>query len=143
MRYENILYMQDENNKCKIVYEDKVEVYGHTSLYCMKKLCLSYGHILKYAIKFSAKILKIRQKAPVLLSVDKTIIFFPVYGLTQDNIWIQYNKIKKLRQDQNGRCIIHFKNKETLVLGCNRRSIQRQRRRCRRLLQILKESIIE
>lgn len=140
---DEILYIKDENNACKVVYKTEARIIQLTSLQYMKKLCFMYGCNFNYQVRFVSSILKIRQKVPVILNVENKHIYFPVYGLKNENIWIHYKMIQSLKQDIRGRCIVCFKGGKKLTLLCDRRSIQRQRRRCRRLLEIIKESIIE
>lgn len=80
----------------------------------------------------------IRQKVPILLDVSEELIFFPVYGIRNKNVWISYNKIKKIKAIDL-KCKIIFYDGSELLLNCHKRSILMQKRRCRKLLKLLKE----
>lgn len=144
MREEEILYLIDREGVCYLHYQDEeIKKIHMRSNEVMKTICFRYGRKIDEIRLFACKVLRIKQKVPILLDVNTNLIFFPLNSIrSKENIWISYAHIKKVKELKYACCVIVFKNKEELFVPYHRKTIQSQRRRCRKLLQLLRQTIV-
>ena len=95
--------------------------------------CQFHGSTLMGRRQAICQLLRIRQKAPVLVNLFLNSIFFPTKGIRQiDNYWINYGQIKKLvRSDPP---IIEFYSGHRLTLDVSYRMLRQQLNRCSQYL---------
>lgn len=122
------------NNK-SIIYEDKdCYVLEKTVTKIMDASCRYYGSSIEGRQKGTASLTGITYKAPIIVSEENNVIFFPTTSpRLKECSWISLNNINKLYV-KNNKIILEFLNKEKLELLISENIIKNQ---------ILKASLLE
>ncbi|MDD2207760.1 MAG: competence protein ComK [Bacilli bacterium] len=122
------------NNK-SIIYEDKdCYVLEKTVSKIMDASCRYYGSSIEGRQKGTANLTGITYKAPIIVSEENNVIFFPTTSpRLKECSWISLNNINKLHV-KNNKIILEFLNKEKLELLISENIIKNQ---------ILKASLLE
>ncbi len=96
----------------------------------LKLGCLQYGSNYNGAKEAFSKITSSCRKIPICVSVYFRIIFIPtVAERNLDCVYIQFDKIKKIRNNNTG-CTVEFKNNINYDLKCSVRTLKLQIERC-------------
>lgn len=122
------------NNK-SIIYEDKdCYVLEKSVTKIMDASCRYYGSSIEGRQKGTASLTGITYKAPIIVSEENNVIFFPTTSpRLKECSWISLNNINKLHV-KNSKIILEFLNKEKLELLISENIIKNQ---------ILKASLLE
>lgn len=140
---QDILYMYYHIQKAGtyIVYNNRTKIFVNSKIeHVLSQFCLQHGSTKEGRIHFFSHTQGIARKVPVLISEQYEIIFFPLFGKrNKDQIWIQYQPIKKIVNEDNISTQIYFKNECELCVNVNYRSIRRQMLRCKRMIKFLQE----
>lgn len=105
----------------------------------LERLCLLQGSSMKGRMESFKFVLNVQKKIPVLVSLYKECIFFPLYGnAVTNNIWLQYRFIEKLTSLDTSSCIVHFTGGFQMEFNVGARVVYRQMRRCRNFIQRMK-----
>ncbi len=115
----------------------------------IKSSCSLFGCEYSGAKVSFSKLTNIKRKIPICLSVYFRIIMIPSVAESNDDcVYIQYNKIKKIKPVHQG-CVIEFKEGSTVHVNCSARSLKKQIAACDYFLEIatnphnLKEMIVK
>ena len=108
----------------------------------LEKMCLLQGSSMKGRVESFKYVANVHKKIPVLVSLYKECIFFPLHGSSvTNNIWLQYRYIEKLTSLDTSSCIVHFTNGFQMEFNVGARVVYRQMRRCRSFIQRMKSSV--
>lgn len=104
------------------------------------KVCKRYGSTYEARKQSVLLCIKGKQKLPLLLSERYRIIFFPIFGTNgKENIWIQYAKVEKIKDEKEKGCRVVFCGNEEILLPIGIRSLRKQMKRCKTLYQFLED----
>lgn len=135
-----ILIESIDHNHVRIVDEWKNEAVLDVSLeQFLDAICIRHGSTLKGRTICFAKTLGIRQKPAVLLSEMTGQIFFPTESIKRNEhcALFSYQHILRVRRRKNGKTAVLFINGYVYETDTDARIIRKQRKRCRRFLDIL------
>lgn len=135
----NYLYY-DEKEKCTlIVLSDKSQIcFKGNCKKVLELLCIQYGSTLHGRTTFFSNALQVYRKIPVLISEKYEIMIFPLFGYrNKESMWLCFNAIKKVSNEEDLTTKITFKNNTCIQVGMNYRSIKTQMRRCKRMINLL------
>ena len=108
----------------------------------LDKMCLLQGSSMKGRVESFKYVMNVQMKIPVLVSLHKECIFFPLHGSSlMNNVWLQYRYIDKLTSLDTPGCIVHFTNGFKMEFDVGARVVYRQMRRCRNFIQRMKSSV--
>lgn len=137
-----INYLCDEEEYTYAKLDTKEEVRLPYYSYRMIKLyCLRYACPIQARLQYAKHVLKASKKIPILVRDKDHMIFFPIYGHPKKDIWINYEKIDKIKENKFG-SEIHFQNKEVLYLDIHITTLRKQLRRCKTILSYMNENIV-
>ncbi len=101
----------------------------------IKNLCRDYEKDFHKLKGNSCKLLDIKQKPPLMIK-PKQLILFPLFSYRDnENVFINYEKILKIKAVGYEYTLIELKNGRRYCLHSNIRKIRRQLRRCHFLCQ--------
>lgn len=107
-----------ENHDCYIIDEKITKI--------MDRNCQFNGSSLEGRVKGTYTLTGFNYKAPIMVSEDKNIVFFPTCSpRLKECSWINAGNIKKLHIKDN-KCLIEFLNEECLEIEESFRIIQNQ-----------------
>lgn len=112
---KSIIY---ENHNCYIIEERVSKV--------MEKNCQAYGSSIEGRTKGTYSLTGFTYKAPIVISEDKDIVFFPTCSpRLKDCSWISADHINKI-YSKNEKSLVEFVNDECLEVDASPRIIQNQ-----------------
>lgn len=104
----------------------------------LDKLCEHYGSSYEGRIQAICACLNIHQKAPVL--IREGMILYPLKdAATQNNVWINYCRVKKIRPKEY-QTLLEFYDGSFLLTDSEYRTVKMQQNRCKSYLFVLHES---
>lgn len=99
-------------------------------------LCLKNGSSLKGRIDAFNYIINSKQKTPIIVSLNNSILLIPLYSIYNDNcILINYYNINKIKYKENT-TIIHFNDGSIRILDIDIRILRKQVKRVEQYLNI-------
>ena len=118
---------QDKQMIIKFLDEEKIAPLS-LGTEVLKTLCIQNGATYEGRRNATMKILKVKQKVPILLSAKE--LLFPTHSPEhQECTWLNYYAIDKVHKHTQG-CMIEFLNHTQLVLTNDIRTIRMQMKRC-------------
>ncbi|MDD4705769.1 MAG: competence protein ComK [Bacilli bacterium] len=113
--YKSIIY---ESHDCFILEKSVSKI--------MDSSCKYYGSTFEGRQKGTAFLTGIRYKAPIIISEENNIIFFPTSSpRLKECAWISLNNIKKF-YDKETKMLIEFMNKETIEIDISSNILRNQ-----------------
>lgn len=106
----------------------------------LQLLCIQFGSTLEGRAQAISKIMKIRQKLPVLVSLIHHVIFFPTLGIAnEDCIWVSANNCLYAKYKDDANSTILLIDGSQIVIPVNYRVLRQQLNRCQSYLKFLKK----
>lgn len=107
-----------ENHDCYIIEDSIGKI--------MDQNCKYYGSSIDGRIKGTYSLTGYNYKAPIILSENQNIIFFPTSSpRLKDCAWICVNNIKNITSKES-KCLVEFLNQETLEFDTSYNIIKNQ-----------------
>lgn len=133
------LYFIQGKRPCQVVGEKGKKQEKMGSNCYLNQLCLTYGSNVLGRRLFSKQLFPKKRKLPLLVSEHHQSILFPIYGTrNKAALWINHANIKSVRK-QGMDTSVQFENGTMLVIPVSIVSVQRQMKRCERILSYLNE----
>lgn len=142
MKLHQINYIYDKEECSYVRLSTKEEIiFPYYSYRIIELCCMKYATTIKGRIDFAKRILKGARKIPILVRDKDCLLFFPVYGTRKKDIWVNYNSIKKIKENEKGSKIL-FYNDEILCLDVHITTLRKQMRRCKTIVTYMDKNIV-
>ncbi len=140
MFHKIILLKYDSSNKKSIAYLDdgKITYLENKPLNILDDWCIHNGSTALGRMKAFNVLTDSIQKPAILISERSRIIFFPTLSKEdEDCLWINDKKIIQTKAIDSMRTEITFNSGYKMIIGTNRRIIEKQMKRCKVFLSHL------
>lgn len=137
---KQILYIYYDIKKKQSIVICENEYFGYpvSCLTLVRRLCTLYGTDYRWQQSYSKELLKIKQKAPIVIKESRKFVLFPLTNVrNKNNIWLNYGAIKKVEYFYYQFSLLYFNQQDVFCLRMNNRVINSQMKRCKLILEYL------
>ena len=130
----------DVESKCSHLYfiGGEVKCVSLDPKSILDRMCMLKGSSMQGRMDACKYVLQIQRKVPVLVSRCLECIFFPINGfMVEDNIWLQYKYIQKVKSVTTSKCIVYFVDGSELLVPVGCRVVYKQLQRCKKFFSVI------
>lgn len=134
-----MIYLMYEEKQYLVIQEEH-RIYKVKHMTCknlINELCYMYGSTYEGNRQAICRYLQISKNAPILISFQLNIIFFPIHHSEKNSFWINYAYVENICKQDEHHLTIFMKCNFSICVQASYRGVYRQLQRCRMYLKML------